>query len=104
MTVPLRRLRPVLALLPLGACVNTPTRRPTAEELARWEAHADRVVVYSVVWEVVAIAALVLCVWTLVRHARGDAPPWPRSVTVLIAIGAGLLLWPTLLFVPLWSA
>ncbi|HEX6596008.1 MAG TPA: hypothetical protein VF045_03685 [Acidimicrobiales bacterium] len=100
----LRRLWPPLAVLLLGACANTPTRRPTPEELAEWEAKADRVVVFSVVWEVAAAALLVLSVWTFARYVQGAPPPWPRSVTVLMAICTALMLWPSLVFLPLWSA
>lgn len=99
----LRPLRVVLPLLLLAGC-ETPTRRPTPEELARWEAQADRTVVYTVVWELLAAAALGLCIWTFARYIKGHPPPWPRSVTILIAISTALMLWPTVAFVPLWGS
>lgn len=98
-----RRLRLALPLLLLAGC-ETPTRRPTAEELAEWEAQADRTVVYTVVWEVLTAAALGLLIWTFLRYRRGDPPPWPRSVTILIAISTALMIWPTFVFAGLWSA
>ena len=99
----LRRLRVVLPLLFLAACETT-TRRPTAEELAEWEARADRTVVYTIVWEMLAVAALALCVWTFTRYVKGDPPRWPKSVTVLMSICTALMLWPTVTFVPLWGS
>jgi hypothetical protein len=99
-----RRRWPLLALVLLGGCSTVPTRRPTAEELAEWQAHADRVVVCTVLWEVAAAAALALCIWVFVRYFRGTPPPWPPSATILIAISTALMLWPTFVFAGLWSA
>ena len=101
-----RRGRIWLGLAPaavflLGACTE---RRPTAEELTRWEEYADRVVVYSAIWQGLALAALGFLVWIVIRHRQGNPPAWPFSATVLIGVMTGVMQLPTLAFLGLWTS
>lgn len=89
-----------VALL-LAACEQ---RRPTAQELARFESHSNQVLVGSIVWLAVALGGAAFCVWDWLRRRGDDPPPWPMSVLVLVGIATALMLLTALTFVPLWTA
>lgn len=81
------------------------SRRPTQAELNRWNAFDNNVVVFSVLWDLVALAILSVAIWDVMRQRQGYASPnWPRWCDVVAIAAASAMLLATIAFVPLWTA
>jgi hypothetical protein len=85
-----------------GGCPEP--RRPTPEEIERWNRQADVTVAVSILWEIAALSALSFGLWDLFRRWQGPTPSWPRSVGVLMLIMGGVMLVPSATLARLWAA
>jgi hypothetical protein len=97
-----RRWAAVAACTGLAACE---TRRPTQAELDEWNRMSNQILVWTVVWEVAALAAITFGIWDLLSRRRGREHGWSPAVGMLVLImGTLMLVLPMWSFVRLWTA
>lgn len=92
-----------MALLTVSASCAQP-RRPTAQEVESWNRAANAMVAWSIVWEVVAIAAVTFAVWDLLSRREDRYARWSIAVPILVLILGIAMLSATFTFVALWTA